>query len=145
MGSAISTDGGLTWTKGRDNWPMSGMIDLWTQRFRNGDLFAFGIKRVPDPEKRREAKLPDVPADAYQIAISRDHGRSWSLARARIECPPDIGVIARPLAHIVERENGLLLMPAYAWKKRATRSCCCEARTAAGCGRFDPLSLPPSR
>ena len=77
MGSAISTDGGLTWTKGRDNWPMSGMIDLWTQRFRNGDLFAFGIKRVPYPEERREAKLPDVPVDAYQIAISRDHGQKF--------------------------------------------------------------------
>jgi len=76
---------------------------------------------VPDPAKRREAILPDVPADAYQIAISRDRGQSWSLAQARIECPPEVGVIARPLAHIVERENDLLLMPAYAWSKRGNK------------------------
>ncbi|MGZ0170210.1 MAG: M14-type cytosolic carboxypeptidase [Planctomycetales bacterium] len=121
MGSAISTDGGMTWTKGRDNWPMPGMIDFWAERFKNGDLFAFGIKWVPDPAKRREVTLPDVPADAYQIAISRDHGRSWILAQARIECPPEVAVIARPLAHIIERENGLLLMPAYAWSKRGNK------------------------
>lgn len=121
IASAISTDGGLTWTKGRDNWPMAGMIDLWAERLSNGDLLAFGIKWVPDPEKRREAKLLDVPADAYQIAISKDRGRSWNLARARIECPPEVGVIARPLPHIIEEKNGLLLMPAYAWSKRGNK------------------------
>jgi len=121
IGLAISADGGITWTKGRDNWPMTEMVDLWAERFKNGDLFAFGIKWVPDPETRRDAKLPDVPADAYQIGISRDHGQSWNLARARIECPPEIGVIARPLAHIIECKNGLLLMPAYAWKKTGNK------------------------
>jgi hypothetical protein len=121
IGSAISTDGGLNWTKGRDEWPMAKMVDLWAQRFKNGDLFAFGIKWVPAPESRRDAKLPDVPDDAYQIAISKDGGKSWKLERARIDCPPEIGVIARPLAHIIERENGMLLMPAYAWKKTGNK------------------------
>ena len=121
IGSAISTDGGLNWTKGRDNWPMKGMVDLWAQRFKNGDLFAFGIKWVPAPESRRNAKLPDVPADAYQIAISKDGGKNWELERARIDCPPELGGIARPLAHIIERENGMLLMPAYVWKKAGNK------------------------
>ena len=121
IGSAISTDGGLNWTKGRDNWPMKGMVDLWAQRFKNGDLFAFGIKWVPAPESRRNAKLPDVPADAYQIATSKDCGKNWKLERARIDCPPELGGIARPLAHIIERENGRLLMPAYVWKKSGNK------------------------
>ena len=121
IGSAISTDGGLSWTNGRDDWPMAGMVDLWAQRFKNGDLFAFGIKWVPAPESRRDPKLPEVPDDAYQIAISKDNGKSWKLERATIECPPEIGGIARPLAHIIERENGLLLMPAYAWKKAGNK------------------------
>ncbi len=121
IASAISTDGGMTWTKGRDNWPMSGMIDLWAERLSNGNLFAFGIKWVPDPEKRREARLPDVPDDAYQIAVSEDHGESWKLAQARIDCPPEVGVIARPLAHVIEEESGLLLMPAYVWNKTGNK------------------------
>ena len=121
IGSAISTDGGVTWTKGRDNWPMSKMVDLWAQRFKNGDLFAFGIKWMPAPESRRDAKLPDVPTDAYQIAISKDGGKSWKLQRARIDCPPELGGIARPLAHIIECENGMLLMPAYVWKKAGNK------------------------
>ena len=121
IGSAFSTDGGQTWMRGQDNWPMGEMVDLWAQRFRNGNLFAFGIKWVPAPESRREARLPDVPADAYQIGISKDGGTSWKLERARINCPPEVGVIARPLAHIIERENGMLLMPAYAWKKTGNK------------------------
>ena len=120
-GTAISTDGGLNWTQGRDNWPMTSMVDLWAQRFRNGDLFAFGIRWVPAPESRRAARLPDVPADAYQIAISKDGGKNWKLERARIDCPPEVGGIARPLAHIIESENGMLLMPAYVWKKTGNK------------------------
>ena len=121
MASAISTDGGMTWTKGRDNWPMPGMIALWSDRLKNDNLLALGIKWAPDPKKRREAKLPDVPADAYQIAVSKDRGQTWHLTQARIECPPEVGVIARPLPHIIETESGLLLMPAYAWKKTGNK------------------------
>ena len=121
IGSAISTDGGVTWTKGRDNWPMSKMVDLWAQRFKNGDLFAFGIKWVPPPESRRDPKLPEVPTDAYQIGISKDGGKNWQLERATIDCPPELGGIARPLAHIIEYKNGMLLMPAYVWKKAGNK------------------------
>ena len=121
IGLAISTDGGVTWTKGRDNWPMTKMVGAWAQRFKNGDLFAFGIKWVPPPESRRDPKLPEVPTDAYQIGISKDGGTSWQLERARIDCPPELGGIARPLAHIIEHENGMLLMPAYVWKKAGNK------------------------
>ncbi len=121
MASAVSTDGGLNWTKGRDNWPMSGMVAMWAERLSSGDLLAFGIKWLPDPAKRREAKLPDVPTDAYQIAVSKDQGQSWKLETATIECPPEVGGIARPLPHIIEDEDGLLLMPAYTWSKRGNK------------------------
>jgi len=119
--SAISTDGGMSWTKGRDNWPMSGMISLWADRLKNGNLLAFGIKWVPDPKTRRDAKRPDVPDDAYQIAVSSDGGQGWKLERATIECPSEIGGIARPLPHIIEDEDGLLLMSAYTWSKRGNK------------------------
>ncbi|MBC8291236.1 MAG: exo-alpha-sialidase [Planctomycetes bacterium] len=76
---------------------------------------------MPAPESRRDPELPHVPDDAYQIAISKDDGKSWKLERATIECPPEIGGIARPLAHIIEHENGMLLMPAYAWKKAGNK------------------------
>lgn len=122
MASAISTNGGLTWAEGRDNWPMPGMIDLWAERLKNGDLLAFGIGWTPDPKKRREVTPAGVPADAYQIAVSTDRGRSWNLAPAKIECPPRVGVVARPLPHIIENEDGSLLMPAYAWSIRGNKA-----------------------
>ncbi|MBM79101.1 MAG: hypothetical protein CMJ78_00725 [Planctomycetaceae bacterium] len=121
IGSAISTDGALTWKQGRDNWPMTKMVDLWAERLKNGNLLAFGIKWVPDPESRRHPKLPEVPDDAYQIGISKDHGKTWKIERATIDCPPELGGIARPLAHMIEREDGLLLMPAYVWKKAGNK------------------------
>ena len=119
--SAISNDGGITWTRGRDNWPMPKMIAMWADRLKNGDLLAFGIHWVPDPEKRRDAILPDVPDDAYRIALSSDQGQTWKTERARIDCPPEIGVVARPLPHIIEHDNGTLLMPAYTWSKRGNK------------------------
>ena len=94
---------------------------MWAEWLSSGDLLAFGIKWLPDPAKRREAKLPDVPPDAYQIAVSKDQGQSWKLERATIECPPEVGGIARPLPHIIEDENGMLLMPAYTWSKRGNK------------------------
>ncbi len=119
--TAISTDGGKTWTRGRDNWPMPNMIAMWADRMKNGNLLAFGVHWVPDPEKRRNAILPDVPDDAYKIALSDDQGQTWKTERARIDCPSEIGVVARPLPHIIEHDNGTLLMPAYTWSKRGNK------------------------
>ncbi|MGY8671563.1 MAG: sialidase family protein [Verrucomicrobiia bacterium] len=121
-GSALSTDGGLTWTQGTDDWPLPKMIDLWADRLENGDLLAMGIHWTPDPAKRRDATPQKPPADAYQIAVSKDQGRSWTKARSVIDCPLEVGVVARPLPHIFQATNGDLLMPAYTWSRRGNRS-----------------------
>lgn len=121
MASAISQDGGLTWTKGPDNWPMPGMVSLWADRLKSGDLLAFGIHWLPDPAKRRDPNPQRAPDDAYQIGISKDGGRNWNVVRATIDCPPEVGYIARPLPHIIEDENGRLLMPAYTWSNRGNK------------------------
>lgn len=120
MASAISGDGGLTWAKGPDNWPMPEMVAMWADRRSNGDLIAFGIHWLPDPAKRRDPDPQLPPADAYQIGISKDNGRTWKLEPATIECPPETGYIARPLPHIIEKD-GLLLMPSYAWSNRGNK------------------------
>ncbi|MDC0291663.1 glycerophosphodiester phosphodiesterase family protein [Verrucomicrobiales bacterium] len=125
--SALSTDGGRTWTDGEDNWPIPDTVDLWIDRLNNGDLLAFGIRWVPDPAKRRDPTPPEVPADAYQIGISSDHGKTWELARATIDCPPEVGFIARPLRRIIETHNGKLLMPAYTWSKSGNKSVLLES------------------
>lgn len=117
MGASVSEDGGATWKAQPDDWPMPKMVDLWADKLRNGDLLAFGIRWVSDPKKRGEMTAKDVPADAYQIAISKDQGHTWQTETAVIECPADFGVIARPLPHIFEDEDGALFMPAYAWGK----------------------------
>ena len=120
MACAISEDGGLTWTKGPRNWPMPKMVAMWADRLSAGDLLAFGIHWLPDPAKRR-APEPQLPTDdAYQIGVSKDDGRTWKLERAVIDCPPEIGYIARPLPHIIERGE-LLLMPAYTWSRRGNK------------------------
>jgi hypothetical protein len=121
-GSAHSEDGGLTWRQGSDDWPLPKMIDLWADRLGNGELLAMGIHWVPDPAKRRDATPPKVPSNAYQIAVSKDRGLTWIPERAVIDCPPEIGVIARPLPHIVATKNGTLLMPAYSWSRRGNRA-----------------------
>ncbi|MFT5468346.1 MAG: glycerophosphoryl diester phosphodiesterase [Verrucomicrobiales bacterium] len=115
-GSAISTDGGLTWKAGKDNWPIPNTIDAWADRLSNGDLLAFGIHWVPDPTTRRDVPPPEAPADAYEIAVSKDEGETWELSPTRIDCPPELGFIARPLPHIIEVKDGVLLMPGYVWK-----------------------------
>lgn len=116
-GASVSEDGGATWKAQPDDWPMAKMVDLWADRLRNGDLLAFGIRWVPDPKKRGEMTAKDVPADAYQIAISKDEGHTWQAQTAVIECPAEFGVIARPLPHVFEDKKGALFMPAYAWGK----------------------------
>ncbi|MCH9657013.1 MAG: glycoside hydrolase [Planctomycetes bacterium] len=120
-GSSYSANGGFLWKQGKDHWPLPKMIDLWADQLRNGDLLAMGLHWTPDPKKRREITPEDLPSDAYRIAISKDRGKSWSFANATIDCPPELGVIARPLPHIIEDKNGALLMPAYAWSSRGNR------------------------
>jgi hypothetical protein len=121
-GASVSEDGGATWTAQRDDWPMPKMVDLWADKLRNGDLLAFGIRWVPDPKKRGEITAKDVPAEAYQIAVSKDQGRTWQSQTAMIECPAKYGVIARPLPHTFEDEKGALFMPAYAWGRHGNHA-----------------------
>ena len=121
-GSSVSEDGGATWKAQPDDWPMPKMVDLWADKLRNGELLAFGIRWVPDPKKRGEMTAKDVPAEAYQIAMSKDHGRTWQSQAAVIECPAEYGVIARPLPHVFEEENGVLFMPAYAWGRHGNHA-----------------------
>jgi hypothetical protein len=122
MGASVSEDGGATWKAQPDDWPMPKMVDLWADKLRNGSLLAFGIRWVPDPKKRGEITAKDVPADAYQIAISKDQGRTWEAQTAVIECPAEFGVIARSLPHTFEDEKGALFMPAYAWGKHGNHA-----------------------
>lgn len=122
MGASVSEDGGATWKAQPDDWPMPKMVDLWADQLRDGSLLAFGIRWVPDPKKRGEITAKDVPADAYQIAFSKDQGRTWQPEAAVIECPPEFGVIARPLPHTFEDEKGALFMPAYAWSKHGNHA-----------------------
>jgi hypothetical protein len=122
MGARISEDGGATWKAQPDDWPMAKMVDLWADKLRNGDLLAFGIRWVPDPKKRGEITAKDVPADAYQIAVSKDQGRTWQSETAVIDCPAEFGVIARPLPHTFEDEKGVFFMPAYAWGKHGNHA-----------------------
>ena len=77
---------------------------------------------MPDPKKRGEITAQDVPGNAYEIAITKDQGRTWQTETARIECPAQFGVIARPLPHVFEDEKGALFMPAYAWGKHGNHA-----------------------
>jgi hypothetical protein len=126
LGSVISEDGGFTWTKGPNNWPMPNVVVMWADRLSNGNLLAFGIQWLPDPAKRRDPDPQLPPDDAYQMGISKDHGRTWKLERATIECPPEIGYIVRPLAPIIERRDRLL-MPAYTWSRRGNKAVLLES------------------
>lgn len=121
-GASGSEDGGATWTALADDWPLPKMVDLWADKLRDGSLLAFGIRWVPDPKKRGEITAKDVPADAYQIANSNDQGRTWQTQATVIDCPADLGVIARPLPHVFEDASGTLFMPAYAWGKHGNHS-----------------------
>ena len=126
-GTALSSNDGEIWEAGTDNWPLPGMVDLWQDRLRNRDLIAFGIHWAPDPKKRGEITAADVPGDAYLVGFSKN-GREWKTEPAVIECPPEFGVIARPLPHIFEGGDGVLFMPAYAWGKSGNRALLLESR-----------------
>lgn len=120
-GTAISTDGGRTWSTGTDDWPMAKTADLWQERLRDGSFIALGIRWLPDPKLRGQIEAKDAPAHPWSMATSSD-GQQWQTWNATIHASPEMGVIARPLPHIMEADNGALLMPAYAWGKGGTRS-----------------------
>jgi hypothetical protein len=120
-GTALSADGGRTWTGGRGDWPLPGMVDLWQDRLRDGRFVALGIRWLPDPKRRGEITAAEVPEDAWKIAFSAD-GTDWTVENAAIDCPEEYGVVARPLPRFLEGNDGTLCMPAYAWGKTGNRS-----------------------
>jgi hypothetical protein len=120
-GTAISTDGGRMWSVGTDDWPIAKMVDLWQERMVDGSLMALGIRWLPDPKWRGQIEAKDIPAKPWSMATSKD-GQNWQTFDVTIHPSPEVGVIARPLPHIMEADNGVLLMPAYAWGKGGTRA-----------------------
>lgn len=120
-GTAISTDGGMTWSAGADDWPLPKSVDLWQDRLRDGTFIALGIHWLPDPAKRGQIEAKDVPANPWNIATSRD-GQQWQVSGAAAMVPLELGVIARPQPHIFEDDKGAWLMPAYAWSKTGNRA-----------------------
>lgn len=120
-GTAISTDGDRTWSAGADDWPMAKTADLWQERLRNGSFMALGIRWLPDPKLRGQIEAKDASANPWSMATSSD-GQQWQTWDATIHTSREMGVIVRPLPHIIEGDNGTLLMPAYVWGKGGTRS-----------------------
>ena len=119
-GLSYSDDGGQTWKDGPDNSPLPGMVDMWQDRLRNGDLMTLGIRSVPNREKVLMA--PATATSEYLVALSKDQGKSWQTETAKLHCPSNLGVIARPLPRIFEDERGALFMPAYSWAKTGNRA-----------------------
>lgn len=126
-GLSVSNDGGLSWTAAPDNTPFPGMVDMWQDRLRSGELVTFGIRALPEREKTIADPAGAMPERAWRVGISRDQGRTWEQSDAAIHCPPEIGVVARPLPHIIEEEKGTWIMPAYSWGKPGTRALLLES------------------
>lgn len=120
-GTAVSTDGGNTWSTGRDDWPVAKSVGVWQERVRDGRFVALGIRWLPDPAKRRQIETLDIPRSPWRMATSKN-GEQWQTFDARVNVPPDVGVIARPLPHILEYANGQWLMPAYSWSPTGNRA-----------------------
>ncbi|MBM3889919.1 MAG: exo-alpha-sialidase, partial [Verrucomicrobia bacterium] len=119
-GLSYSDDGGLTWKAGPDNSPLAGMVDMWQDRLRNGELITLGIRSLPNREKALTA--PATATSEYLVALSKDRGKSWQTETAKLHCPSNLGVIARPLPRIFEDERGALFMPAFSWSKTGNRA-----------------------
>lgn len=126
-GRSRSTDDGKTWTQAPDDQPISGMVDLWQDRKSDGTLVALGIRLLPDPKLRAYPDGGAAPRDAYALGVSRDAGRTWTIGPAAIRYPPESGVVARPLPHIFDDEQGVWLMPAYVWSKAGHRAVLLES------------------
>jgi hypothetical protein len=123
-GSSYSLDGGRTWTADPDNRPIPGMVDMWQDRLSSGELVTFGLRKLPDREKvlATEPTANLFESGPYPIGLSRDQGKSWNWHEAMIHSSPEHGVIARPLPHILESEQGAWVMPAYAWSRSGHRT-----------------------
>ncbi|MBI5686595.1 MAG: exo-alpha-sialidase [Verrucomicrobia bacterium] len=119
-GLSFSEDGGLTWKAGPDNSPLPGMVDMWQDRLRNGELMTLGIRSVPNREKVLTA--PATATSEYLVAISKDQGKTWQAETAKLHCPSNLGIIARPLPRIFEDERDTLFMPAFSWSKTGNRA-----------------------
>ncbi len=119
-GTAVSTDGGKTWTDGIDDWPVARAVDLWQERLRDGSLFALGIRWLPDSKKSGQTQAHDGPPTPWAIAVSKD-GREWQAGEAAVSIPEEVGVIARPLPHLIENGKAAWLLPAYAWSRTGHR------------------------
>lgn len=120
-GTAVSTDGGNTWSAGRDDWPLPKSVGVWQERVQDGRFVALGIHWLPDPAKRRQIETLDIPASPWRIATSKN-GQQWQAFNARVKIPSEVGVIARPLPHIIEDEAGSWLMPGYSWSRTGNRA-----------------------
>lgn len=120
-GTAISADGGMTWSDGADDWPIAKSVDLWQDRLRDGSFVALEIHWLPDPKLRGQIEAKDAPANPWSLATSKD-GQQWETFGVTIQTPPEVGVIARPLPHIIEDDRSGWLMPAYAWGKTGNRA-----------------------
>ena len=120
-GTAVSTDGGNTWSAGRDDWPLPKSVGVWQERVRDGRFVALGMHWLPDPAKRRQIETLDIPRSPWRMATSKN-GEQWQTFDARVTIPPEAGVIARPLPHIFEDNAGAWLMPAYSWSRTGNRA-----------------------
>jgi len=121
-GASVSIDGGLTWTAEPDDTPLAGMVDAWSARLPDGDLLAIGIRRLPDPKTRTAPPATPGEGSAWVIGRSTDQGATWRVEDSTIDCPAELGVIARPLPPIVADADGTLFMPAYAWNAAGSRA-----------------------
>lgn len=126
-GRSRSTDDGATWTQDDDDRPIAGTADLWQDRLPDGSLIAVGIRRLPDPKLRAFADGATGPVDACVIGSSPDEGQTWNFENSLLRCPPEIGVIARPLPHLLADKQGTWLLPAYAWGRLGNRSVLLES------------------
>jgi hypothetical protein len=117
-----SVDDGATWTQAEDDRPIAGMADLWQDRLPDGSLVAIGIRHLPDPKLRAFANGPQPPVDACIVGSSLDEGQSWKFENSVLRCPAEVGLIARPLPHLLVDRQGIWLMPAYAWSRSGNRS-----------------------
>jgi hypothetical protein len=120
-GTAVSTDGGATWSALPDDWPVSQCADLWADPVAERGFAAIGVRWLPDPKKRGQLAVKDAPNAPWTVAVSKD-GKDWSETPSACRLDSPDGIVARPMPHIFAARSGAWLMPAYAWTKTGSRS-----------------------